>query len=145
MFLKSCKGRKSCLDPIPNIFMIFKKLKQRFFIIVIINIFYFHEMKSFPGTIPRFLQIFHRFIVVNIFMIFNRIRIKKSCKNHGPPKNPKTPKTDHPKNVDFGPFRPSLYRPIRTGFRDGAKMIIFEGYRPQNRKKPFFCQKKAKR
>ena len=33
MFLKPCTGRKSRLDPIPNIFMIFKKLKQHFFFI----------------------------------------------------------------------------------------------------------------
>ena len=63
-------------------------------------------------------------------------------KNIKKPKIPKTPKTDHPKKVDFGPFSTPLYRPIRTLFRDGAKIVIFEGSRPQNRKKALFCKKR---
>ena len=59
MFLKSCKGRKSCLDPIPNIFMIFENLQQRFFSSSSSSFDDFENMKSSPGTIPRFL---HNFI-----------------------------------------------------------------------------------
>ena len=65
----------------------------------------------------------------------------KIFENHENPKKSKTPKTDHPKKVDFGPFSTPLYRPIRTLFRDGAKIVIFEGSRPQNRKKALFCKK----
>ena len=141
MFLKTCKGRKSCLDPIPNIFMIFKNLQQRFFSSSSSTFFIFHKMKFSPGTIPRFLQIFIDSSSSTFFHFYNRQWIKKSDVFSSTSKNPKTPKTDHPKKVDFGPFRPSLYRPIRTGFRDGAKMVIFEGSRPQNRKKALFCKK----
>ena len=63
------------------------------------------------------------------------------CDAHNFRRKPENPKTDHPKKVDFGPFSTPLYRPIRTVFRDGAKMVIFEGSRPQNRKKAFFCKK----
>ena len=63
------------------------------------------------------------------------------CDAHNFVENPKSPKPDHPKKVDFDPFSTSLYRPIRTLFRDGAKMVIFEGSRPQNRKKALFCKK----
>ena len=52
------------------------------------------------------------------------------CDAHNFVENPKSPKPDHPKKVDFGPFSTPLYRPIRTVFRDGAKMVIFEGSRP---------------
>ena len=108
-------------------------------------------MKSSPDTIPRFLQLFINFR----FSTFHDFRRRHETENElkkvekvdifaKSQKSPKTPKPDHPKKVDFGPFRPSLYRPIRTGFRDGAKMVIFEGSRPQNRKKPFFCKKKRK-
>ena len=63
------------------------------------------------------------------------------CDAHNFVENPKSPKPDHPKKVDFGPFSTPLYRPIRTLFRDGAKIVIFEGSRPQNRKNDLFCKK----
>ena len=105
-------------------------------------------MKSSPGTIPRFLQHFvnFRFSHFHDFHRANKTeselkKVEKVDISSMTPKSPKTPKPDHPKKADFGPFRPSLYRPIRTGFRDGAKMVIFEGSRPQNRKKALFCKK----
>ena len=53
MFLKSCKGRKSCLDPIPRLFINFENLQHHFFCIFIID----HRLQ--PATIPLFLQRFH--------------------------------------------------------------------------------------
>ena len=144
MFLKTCKGRKSCLDPIPNIFMIFKKSQQRFF-----SCFYnfqeFHFIFS-PASAHDFCKI-SSITVVNIFIIIVFIMTAIALKIVKIIKTlifPKTPKTDHPKKVDFGPFSTPLYRPIRTLFRDGAKIVIFEGSRPQNRKKALFCQKNEK-
>ena len=142
MFLKSCKGRKSCLDPIPRLFINFENLQHHFFCIFIID----HRLQ--PATIPLFLQRFHH----HRFSCFHDVVEKIMTDNESKTlmeitpsavfsKTPKSPKTDHPKKVDFGSFRPSLYRPIRTGFRDGAKMVIFEGSRPQNRKKALFCKK----
>ena len=141
MFLKSCKGRKSRLDPIPNIFMIFKNSQQAFF-----SCFYFfhHHCCNFsPTSAHGFFKIsLKTFIVIVVIVIVVMTGSKlKICKIFKTSIFPKTPKTDHPKKVDFDPFSTPLYRPIRTLFRDGAKMVIFEGSRPQNRKKALFCKK----
>ena len=144
MFLKTCKGRKSCLDPIPKLFMIFENLQQRFFYKN------FHEndfIKSWnrpPAQSHVFLQIFIVLSSSTFSWFYNRQWIKIFSKIFKKPKIPKTPKTDHPKKVDFDPFSTPLYRPIRTLFRDGAKIVIFEGSRPQNRKKALFWQKNEK-
>ena len=141
MFLKSCKGRKSCLDPIPKLFMIFKNSQQRFF-------------SSSSTIIDDNSSQFHFFCKIFIIMKFSSFlqSLKIVTANESKPsmeispsvvfsKNPKSPKTDHPEKVDFGPFSTSLYTPIHRLFRDGAKMVIFEGSRPQNRKKALFCKK----
>ena len=144
MFLKSCKGRKSCLDPIPNIFMIFKKSQQRFF-----SCFYFFHHRCWKFS-PALAHDFCKILLKNFLFIIFIVVIDmtqselKICKIFKTLIFSKTPKTDHPKKVDFGPFSTPLYRPIRTVFRDGAKMVIFEGSRPQNRKKALFCQKNEK-
>ena len=145
MFLKPCTGRKSCLDPIPNIFMIFKKLKQRFFLSSSSSSSSSFSFFSSPDATPSFLSLF----IVLRSSHHHRLRRSKVTGNESKyflkifkkPKIPKTPKIDHPKKVDFGPFSTPLYRPIRTVFRDGAKIVIFEGSRPQNRKKALFCKK----
>ena len=141
MFLKSCKGRKSCLTPIPPRKDFIENFQQMFFscfhlFIIIDEIFSRHN--------PTFLQHFFSttivvvVVIVVIIMTRNELEILKISKNLI---FPKTPKTDHPKKVDFGPFSTSLYTPIHRLFRDGAKMVIFEGSRPQNRKKALFCKK----
>ena len=62
MFLKSCKGRKSCLDPIPNSSMIFKNSQQHFFscfhLCIIID-------EIFPRHNPTFFQHFSSIEIVN--------------------------------------------------------------------------------
>ena len=144
MFLKSCKGRKSCLDPIPNVLMIFKKSQQHFF-----SCFYFfhhHRWDFLPAQSHVFCKILLKnfFFMIFIVIIVMTAVALKICKTFENLIFPKTPKTDHPKKVDFGPFSTPLYRPIRTLFRDGAKIVIFEGSRPQNRKNDLFCQKNEK-
>ena len=144
MFLKSCKGRKSCLDPIPNVFIIFENLQQHFFSCFLFS--HHHRCNFLPALAHDFCKI-SLIAVVNIFIIIVFIMTAIALKIVKIIKTlifPKTPKTDHPKKVDFGPFSTPLYRPIRTLFRDGAKIVIFEGSRPQNRKKAFFCQKNEK-
>ena len=138
MFLKSCKGRKSCLDPIPKLFMIFKNLQQRFFSSSSSMIDHFQNVAIVPRHNPTFFARFHR---SPLSTFFSRSWLKESWKFSKISKKPKIPKTDHPEKVDFGPFSTSLYTPIHSLFRDGAKMVIFEGSRPQNRKKALFCKK----
>ena len=67
MFLKSCKGRKSCLDPIPNIFMIFKKLKQHFFFID----FYKIDFIKFWNHPPAQSHVFCNFFIVASLSTFS--------------------------------------------------------------------------
>ena len=141
MFLKSCKGRKSCLDPIPRFFDHLEIFQQVFF-----SCFYLFIIidETFSRHNPTFFQRFSSIaiiiviVIIIIIMTRNELKILKIFKNLI---FPKTPKIDHPKKVDFGPFSTSLYTPIHRLFRDGAKMVMFEGSRPQNRKKALFCKK----
>ena len=142
MFLKSCKGRKSCLDPIPNVFMIFENLQQRFFSSSS-SWFYFF---SRPDATPSFLSLFivlrpsHRHRLRRSKVTDNESKyFLKSSKN---PKSQKPQKSIIQKRPILALFDPPYigqYVPVSAM---ELKWSFLRGPAHKIEKRPFFAKKR---
>ena len=142
MFLKPCTGRKSCLDPIPNIFMIFKKLKHSFFFIKIYKIHFIKSWNRPPAQSHVFCNFssFCRRQHFYDFMTDNES--KKLTKFHRPQKTRKPQKSIIQKRPILALFDPPYigqYAPVSAM---ELKWSFLRGPAHKIEKRPFFAKKR---
>ena len=138
MFLKSCKGRKSCLDPIP----IKKDFIENFQQVIFSCFYIFKKLKSSPGTIPRFLQLFIVSSLSTFFIFTTDNESKKMLKTSSSPKSQKPQKPIIQKRSILALFRlPYIGQYVRFSAME-LKWSFLRGPAHKIEKRPFFAKKR---